>query len=331
MASVEKRGNSYRITVSDGYDINGDQLKRRMTWTPAPNMTERQIKKELERQKVLFEERVRSGQVLEGSTRFSEFADYWMKEYAEKQLRPSTLSGYKDMLVRINAAIGNVRLDALQPAHLIRFYNDLAKNGARRDFNCKAKIDIPKILTMRKLTRQRLSEQCGLSVRTVALAVRGENVAVRSAQKISDALGMPLDKLFEKVVPKEKLSGQTALHHHRLISSILEKAVKWQVIFANPCRRVEPPKAERKEAEYLDEIQAAHLLECLKSEPLQYRAMVTVLLYTGMRRGELCGLEWSDIDFDNSLIDISRTSLYLVGHGTFDDETKTQSSKRIIK
>lgn len=121
------------------------------------------------------------------------------------------------------------------------------------------------------------------------------------------------------------------LHLHRLLSSVLEKAVKWQVLLYNPCRRVEAPKIEKKEAAYLDEVQAQELLNCLQSEPLQYRAIITLLLYSGMRRGELCGLEWSDIDFKNNIIDISRTSLYLSDRGVFDDETKTETSKRVIK
>lgn len=331
MPTIEKRGSGYRITVSAGYDMQGKQIKKRMTWTPLPGMTEKQIQKELERQKVLFEQRVRSGQLLDGSVRFSEFADYWIKEYAEKQLRSSTVSGYKAMLVRIKSAIGNIRLDRLQPTHLIQFYNSLAESGARNDVLYRAKVNLDDMLKSRKITRQSLSEQCGLGVRTVSLAVRGERINARTAEKLAAALGKPTDKLFSTAEQKEKLSGTTALHYHRLISSILEKAVKWQVIFSNPCARVEPPKAERKEAEYLDETQAQQLINCLQSEPLPYRAMITVLLYTGMRRGELCGLEWSDIDFDNCLIDISRTSLYLSGKGIFNDDTKTEASKRVIK
>lgn len=61
MATVEKRNGAYRITVSVGYDMQGKQIKKRMTWQPLPNMTEKQIQKELERQKVLFEEQCRNG------------------------------------------------------------------------------------------------------------------------------------------------------------------------------------------------------------------------------------------------------------------------------
>lgn len=69
----------------------------------------------------------------------------------------------------------------------------------------------------------------------------------------------------------------------------------------------------------------------LQSEPLKYRAMITLLLYSGMRRGELCGLEWSDINFPECLVDINKSSLYITGKGTIEDTTKTFSSKRVIK
>lgn len=331
MPTIEKRGSSYRITVSAGYDTQGKQIKKRTTWKPAEGMTEKQIEKELERQKVLFEKRVQSGQVLDGSTRFSDFVDYWLEIHAEKQLRPSTITGYKTMLGRINAAIGNIRLDRLQPTHLIQFYNELAEDGIRKDTAYQANESLANILKSRGITRQGLAEQSGLGVRTVSLAVRGEQISQKTAEKISTAIGKPFNTLFSAAEQTKKLSSTTSLHYHRLISAILEKAVKWQVIYANPCARVEPPKAERKEAEYLDETQAQQLIECLKNEPLQYKAMITVLLYTGMRRGELCGLSWDSIDFDNCLIDISQTSLYLPGKGIFNDKTKTEASKRVIK
>ncbi len=45
MATIKQRGDSYKITVSCGYDLNGKQIRRHLTWTPEPGMTARQIKK----------------------------------------------------------------------------------------------------------------------------------------------------------------------------------------------------------------------------------------------------------------------------------------------
>ena len=69
--------------------------------------------------------------------------------------------------------------------------------------------------------------------------------------------------------------------------------------------------------------QVAHLLELLQNEPEDMRCMITLLLYTGLRRSELLGLEWKDIDFQAGLLSIRRTSQYVAGKGVFTDETKT--------
>ena len=103
------------------------------------------------------------------------------------------------------------------------------------------------------------------------------------------------------------------LHYHKLLSTILTTAVRWQVITSNPFERVAPPKSDRKEAVYLDEEQAADLLAALDKESMKHQVIVKLLLFTGMRRGELCGLEWKDIDFERAVITVRRSSLYLPG------------------
>ena len=61
MATIRKRGDSYQIRVSVGYDIKGNHKEQAMTWKPPEGLTEKQIKKELNRQAVMFEEPVCTG------------------------------------------------------------------------------------------------------------------------------------------------------------------------------------------------------------------------------------------------------------------------------
>ncbi|MDL2327709.1 site-specific integrase [Ruminococcaceae bacterium OttesenSCG-928-A11] len=142
-------------------------------------------------------------------------------------------------------------------------------------------------------------------------------------------MGKPVKELFE-IVGETQLSNNTILYYHRFISSVLSTAVHWQVIPSNPCERVKPPKPENTKICYLDEQEAIRMLEMLEGEEIQFRAAVTVLLFTGMRRGELLGLEWGDIDYQLQTIQIERTSQYLPGVGVFTDETKTKKSQRTI-
>lgn len=331
MATTQKRGDGYKITVSCGYNIDGKQIRRTMTWKPDAGLTERQVQKELARQAVLFEEKCRTGQVLDGNIRFADFAERWFMDYAEKQLRPTTVAGYRKMMPRINAAMGHIRLEKLQPHHLMSFYANLSESGVRKVTRWRAKDTLSREIQGQGLTQKELARRSGVSAAKLSRLVHEGAVYEQNAQKIVEVLNVPLESVFEPVNPEGKLSGNTVQHYHRLLSTILSAAVKWQVIFSNPCERVEVPKVVRKEAQYLDEAQAARLLEALEDAPEEYRVMVTLLLYTGLRRGELCGLVWSDIDFETGLLTVARSSLYVPGKGVFEDDTKNQSSRRVLK
>lgn len=332
MATIQKRGNSYKITVSCGYDTNNKQIRKTMTWCPPPDMTNKQIEKEIRRQTVLFEEQCAKGLYIDSKIKFADFSEQWLKDYAEKQLKARTVARYKDLLKRINAAIGHIRLDRLQPIHLLQFYDNLAEEGVRADAKYILNTDIDNILKKQNISKVKLSEVSGISETTIRQACKGKAISNKTALSISNALGLAQNALFEPLNNSTTtLSDKTILHHHRLISSILTTAVQWQIILLNPCDRVKPPKVEKKEARYLDDEQAAELFEHLQSEPIQYKTMITTLIYTGMRRGELCGLKWTDIDFDNKIISIQRANLYLAGKGIYEDTTKTYSSQRVIK
>lgn len=331
MATTQKRGDGYRITVSCGYDLTGKQIRRTTTWKPEPGMTARQIEKELARQAVLFEEKCKTGQVLDGNVKLADFAERWFTEYAEKQLRPTTVAGYRKMMPRINAAMGHIRLDHLQPHHLMHFYSNLSEAGVRCVTRWRAGVGLRDWLNAQGMTQKAFAQLSGVSAAKLSGLLRGGALYEQNARKIAQTVGQPLESLFEPVEPEGKLSGNTVQHYHRLLSTILSTAVKWQVIFSNPCERVAPPKMQRKEASYLDEAQAARLLEALEDAPEEYRVMVTLLLYTGLRRGELCGLVWSDIDFDAGLLTVARSSLYVPGKGIFEDDTKNQTSRRVLK
>lgn len=67
-------------------------------------------------------------------------------------------------------------------------------------------------------------------------------------------------------------------------------AVRWQLMDSNPCGRVTPPKLDETDVEFLDEGQIASLLEALPDAPTQLSVIVQLALFTGARRGEICGL-----------------------------------------
>lgn len=129
----------------------------------------------------------------------------------------------------------------------------------------------------------------------------------------------------------EPLSRKTVVHYLSLISDVLSYAVKMDVLNDNPCRKVTIPKGEKKEKNIYTLEELEQLLTLLETAPLKYRLFFTLLLYTGFRRGEMMGLEWKDIDFENNVISVRRTSNYTKERGIYTDTTKTKSSQRSRK
>ena len=271
MATVRKKGRGYEIRVYCGVDSNYKRIDKSKMWIPEPNMTSKQIEKELERQKILFEEEVKTGRCYNNTMRFSEFSDMWLKEYAEKQLAPKTYYRYKELLTRINQAIGHMKLKDIKPLHLNRFYANLSEKG-------------------------------------ISKRIKHDS----NGKEIGDRC----------------LASKTIFAHHQLISKMLSTAVKWQLIDINVAERADPPKVSQKEIQFLDETEIKKLITLLDNEPMQYKTMITLLIYTGIRRGELCGLEWKDIDFNNRTIKIVRTSQYIGNKTLITKEPKTKSGTR---
>ena len=129
------------------------------------------------------------------------------------------------------------------------------------------------------------------------------------------------------------LSGKTILEHHRLLRAMLHKAVYWQVIVSNPAERVQPPKAKKPKRKYYDDDQCKILLENLEQldeEQIKYKTAIILTVFTGVRLGELMGLEWNDIDFRNGIVSVNRSSQYLADKGVFTKVPKTESSIREV-
>ena len=330
MATIEKRGNSYRIVVSCGVDINGKQIRRRMTYTPEEGMTAKQIEKELQRQTVLFEEQCEKGLVTDGNIKFKDFAADWFK-HKKLELRPTTYARYESMLPRINSAIGHLRINKIQPIHLLQFYDNLIEGGIRLDTKYKCNIDLNEYLKNNKISKAELARRSDLPASSVTTVCDNGKCTRATAEKLSKGMAMPLSRAFSPIDTDKPLSTKTVQHHHRLISSMLSTAVEWGMLLLNPCDRVRPPRVEKKEPRYLDEVQAATLLDLLENERADYRTMIRVLVFTGLRRGELLGLKWSDINFDSGVIQICRTTQYLPDRGVYEDETKNDSSNRVMK
>ena len=127
---------------------------------------------------------------------------------------------------------------------------------------------------------------------------------------------------------KGGLSAQTVKHHYRVLHAALEKAIKWRLIPVNPARAVDAPKPEHKEMVILTKMELATLLKAIQSS--KYHMLIFLTAYTGLRRGEVCALRWSDINLENCVLTVNQSLERTKEGGLRFKEPKTKRGHRNI-
>lgn len=128
MATITKRGNTYRVRVSCGYDVNGKQQVKTMTYKPDPTKSDKWNEKKLNEQAVLFENECKHGQTVTAA-KFETFAREWFKSHVDVNLKRTTQERYHGMENRMYAALGHLRVDKVNAHSIQDFVNSLVADG----------------------------------------------------------------------------------------------------------------------------------------------------------------------------------------------------------
>jgi len=330
MATVEKRYNKngeishYRITVAQGIDTNGVQIRRRMNWKPPkPDMTEKQLAKALNKAVTDFEREVNQGFELDRRQTFASYAEYVIELKERTGIRPRTIDRYRDLLRRINKAIGHLKLTDIRPQHLNAFYKNLGEKGIRENADRAAsRIDLKALLKENNITIAGLSRESKVAEITIRKAIKGENIYKDKAEAIAAAVGKKVTEIFDIKQDNEPLSDKTILEHHRLISTIMSQAEKEMLIPFNPAAKATPPKVTKKDPDYYQPEEIDAVLDALDKAPLKWKAITYLLIDTGCRRGEAAGLKWESVDLNSGIITIERALLYSPKRGVYEGPPK---------
>ena len=140
-----------------------------------------------------------------------------------------------------------------------------------------------------------------------------------------------------KQVNGNPYGATTIQHRFSTLRNILEYAVYIDYIKEDPCKKIKPsdrPRRESREVDFLTEEEAIRFMSCLESPEevaywdgslysyLFWKALVNTLIVTGLRRGELVGLQWRDLDKKNSLLHVSRNVTLNTAHRGDTDPAK---------
>lgn len=295
MASIKERNGSYQITVSCGRDIYGKKLIETTTYTPDPSLTPKKRQKAVEEFARQFEADIKNGIAMDGrKITLKEFTDRWLKEYASQKLQPGTVEKYKAELDdKILPVIGHLKLSELRPATLNATFVAMTKDGARKDGKAGG---------YSRATIKKTQDVLSSVLRT---AMEWEIIEKNPMDKVRSVGECAADKV-EFFTPEQA----------SLFLDYIEKPYK---VKTKGHKRTDDTGIEYSVGDY----------ERTKEIPEQLRVLFNLAIYGGLRKGELLALEWSDIDFDNDTVTVSKAVSVVAGE-QITKEPKTKTSRRTV-
>lgn len=297
MASIRKRKNSYQITVSNGYDALGRKLTETATFTPDSTKTEKQNQKALEIFAFEFEQKVRSGNYLDGEKLLlKDYAVRWLSEYAEKQLAYSTYSNYKmNIESRIIPSLGHMKMSQIKPLHIQAMYNALLSDTARND---------------------------GKSGRLSTGTIKKVHAILSSMLHTAVLWQIIESNPCDRVAPPANQEQRSTCPKHFTLeqADAFIKALDMD-IQTNYC--------DRQRTDSAGNLYFVGGYQTAKKIPLQIKVFFYMALFGGFRRSEILALTWKDIDFQKNTVDIFK-SLTLKDHEMTVKTTKTKTSARTV-
>jgi integrase len=127
------------------------------------------------------------------------------------------------------------------------------------------------------------------------------------------------------------LSSGTRQQHYFVLRSIFKHAVDWKIISENPIIGIPKPVLKREQRDVYDLEDIKALFKSIQDEPFEKFILIKFTLFTGMRRGEVSGTQWSDINFETGVLDIQHALYYTKKKGYYLDDTKNKSSQRKVQ
>lgn len=172
------------------------------------------------------------------------------------------------------------------------------------------------------------------SWRTYDIMIRCHIIPAIGRIKLKDLKTRDIQNLINEKMENGRVEGEgglsprTVKYIYSTLHTALKQAVRERIIPFNVAEAVELPKKRKKEMNTLSAEESRRFLQTTRKSPLH--AAYLLALSTGLRQGEILGLKWEDIDFDEGALTVKRQLLRTTDQGLVLEEPKTKHSRRTI-
>lgn len=299
MAQIEKRGDSYRIVVSRGY-INGKQARIRSTYKPPEGLTKHQEEVAVKKYAADFEARVLADRTHGDRMRLKELYALWKDNYVLKELEPSIQDDYMMYAERlILPALGSYLLPDLTPLIVDKFLRSFESGGRLDGKDCGYSAKTISFIRCVLSGMFQYAVQYGMLQLNPCNQIRRNNKRVSAPEK-------------PKIFTPEQVG---------IFLELLDK----------PIPIMSKPSTQKRNGKIVNV--SSYNTGKFLYVPSKYKLAFYILIFSGMRRGELLALKWSDIDYMRGTISITKATGKKLqnGHGEQYEKTpKTKSGYRTI-
>lgn len=353
MASAQlrenKKGNCYKISVSY-QDRNGKDRKKSKNWYPDKGMTQKEIMRELEFVKMTFEEEVKNWASQNkdlctydksNMTFINYLNNVWLPDNYDR-FSPSYRSKAIDQSKKISMyAFAKIKMRDINSKKVRDFYNELM-NEKKVIKTVEVVKNVAKVFKEYNLGYTELGRSYHINIEAIYRASRGlKNISPALASRVCEKTNIPFNKLFINKECIQEYSDETINATRKIVRQVLQHASSNDVIECNYAlaekvgrfyhkSNINDDGIDNDEIVTLQSDEAKRLFERCKEEK-DYRkgVAISILLLTGLRNGELCGLKWKDIDFQTNTLKVRRTT-QRVSISSLTDEER-QRAKYINK
>ena len=340
MACIQKRklldGTvSYRIQVKAKNQRTGKFEAKAITWKKPLELTETQAKKELQRIALELEERFNKQLngllAVDNDITFIDYAERWLEKIKNTRSLNYYVKG-RDCLKKFYKYFGNIKLNQITPVMVQGFLDEMMMKRYEKK-SARLTGDLNQYLKSHCIKQVDALKKIGISKSILASANAGYCLKVENAEKICNALGLKYDDYFTTEEQSHAYAKETIMKLKRTLATILADAKRQRLVEHNFASRdyIAPIQGYKKEVKILNDKEAKILANYLHTEPNpRWKIALLTVLFMGLRHGELAGLEWKDIDYENKTMTIARSVKDIIGFGLITKEPKTENSKRTI-